>query len=312
MNINLFKLAEKNIKILAIVAIVAGVLSILFSSATFIAPKFKSLAIVYPSNLGEYSEESPIEQMMQWFESREIMDNVIEQNNLAEHYEIKMDDKLSSYYLIEEYKENISIKETKYESAEISVIDTDPETAFNVVNSIISNFNKVIRAVHKKRAAEDLKVAEERFNKVASELDSVSRELKKIRMEYNIIDYAALSKEVTRGYLRTIEGANKSNINIQEIIRLKENIEKKGGDFILYDQRIYALIEDFQIWENKYYESLSNVKREMTYTNIVSEAQIPVKKVYPVRWLIVLVSTFGAVAFAFILLLYFDRIKNSK
>ncbi len=312
MNSGLFTLALKNFKLLLIVGIIAGILSIVFSSATFIPPKFKSSAIVYPSNLGEYSEESPIEQMMQWFESVEIKDMVIEENNLAEHYEIDKEDQLYDYYIHEEYDENISVTETKYESAEINVIDEDPKKAFEIANSMIVAFNKVVKTIHKQRAMEDFIVAEERFNRVSTELDSVLKELNKIRVEYSIIDYATQAKEITRGYLKTIEGANKSNINIKEILRLKENIEKKGGEFILYDQRVYDLLDNYKYWQNEYEKALSNVNREITYTNVVSAPKIPVKKVYPVRWLIVVMSTIGAVLFAYILLLYKDRLKNTK
>jgi len=105
MNTGLFKLVIKNYKLLAIVGVIAIVLSAVFSSPAFIAPKYKSTAIVYPSNLGEYSEESPIEQMMQWFDSRKIKDRVIEENDLAEHYEIDKEGELYSYYMLEEYNE---------------------------------------------------------------------------------------------------------------------------------------------------------------------------------------------------------------
>jgi len=312
MNSNLFSIALKNIKLLIIVGCAAGILSVVFSSATFIPPKYKSSAIIYPSNLGGYSKESPIEQMMQWFDSREIKDLVIDDNKLAEHYEIKEDNKLSDFYLIKEYNANVSIKETKYESAEISVLDTDPETAFKIANSVINNFNKVIRKIHKKRALEDLRTQEQRLKVINAEIDSVSKGLQNLRENYGLIDYATQAKEITRGYLKTIEGANKSNINTKEILKLKENIEKKGGDFIHYNEMLYSLLKEFSKIHNDYNYVLSRYNRVMTYTNIVSQPQIPVKKVYPVRWMIVLLSTFGTVAFAYVLLLFSAQLKSDK
>ncbi len=141
-NNNLFTVLLKNFKSLFIIGALAAILSAVFSSSTFIAPKYKSSAIVYPSNLGEYSEESPIEQMLQWFDSRKVKDLVIEESNLSEHYDLGKDDPLYSYYMMEEYNENISISETKYESAEIVVLDTDPEKAAAVANSIVNCLTK--------------------------------------------------------------------------------------------------------------------------------------------------------------------------
>ncbi|MBX2960785.1 MAG: hypothetical protein KF732_12610 [Flavobacteriales bacterium] len=311
LNSNLLHIALKNKKTLIIVGFTAAVLSVVFSSATFIKPKFQSQAIVYPSNLGEYSEESPIEQMMQWFESRELKENVINENDLAKHYDINVEeDKLGEYYLFLEFDENVKISETKYESAQITVTDTDPEKAFNMVNSVIDNFNKVVREEHRKRALEDFVTVENQFNRVKHDLDSISSDLKKIRKDYNIINYSIQSEEVMKGYLRTFDGASKTSTNYDEIVKLKNNIEEKGGDFITLEQRVYHLLEAYKFWENEYIKADRNVNKIMTYTNLVSKPTISNKKVYPIRWLIVALSTFGSVFFAFIVILFQGRIQK--
>lgn len=311
LNSNLLHIALKNKKTLIIVGFTAAVLSVVFSSATFIKPKFKSQAIVYPSNLGEYSEESPIEQMMQWFESRELKENVINENDLAKHYDINVEeDKLGEYYLFLEFDENVKISETKYESAQITVTDTDPEKAFNMVNSVIDNFNKVVREEHRKRALEDFVTVENQFNRVKHDLDSISSDLKKIRKDYNIINYSIQSEEVMKGYLRTFDGASKTSTNYDEIVKLKNNIEEKGGDFITLEQRVYHLLEAYKFWEDEYIKADRNVNRIMTYTNLVSKPTISNKKVYPIRWLIVALSTFGSVFFAFVVILFQGRIQK--
>ncbi len=234
MNNNLIEIFVKNFKLLAIVGLIAAVLSVVFSGPTFIDPKFQSQAVVYPSNLEEYSEESPIEQMMQWFESRTIKENVIKELGLAEHYDIDTkNDSLGHYWLLLEYGENVSIQETKYESAEITVTDIEPEMAYKIVNGVIDNLNKVIREEHRKRSLEDLKPVEIEFNNVKNELDSIATELKKMRTEYEIINYGSQSENIVKGYLKTFDGANSTSVNMQEILKLKKNIEEKGGDFIV-------------------------------------------------------------------------------
>lgn len=310
MNNNLIEILLKNLKVLAFVGVLAAVLSVVFSSPSFIDPKFQSRAVVYPSNLGEYSEESPIEQMMQWFESRQIKENVIKELGLAEHYEIDTKtDSLGHYYLLLEYDENVSINETKYESAEITVTDTKPEMAYKIVNKIIENLNLVIRAEHRKRSLEELKPVEIEFKNVSMTLDSIGKELKKMRTEYELINYSVQSENISKGYLKTFDGANSTSVNTQEILKLKKNIEEKGGDFIHAEKRFYQLLDSYNYWENEYKKGLRNVNREMTYTNMVTQPFISYKKVYPVRWLIVVVSTFSAVFFAFVVLLFLNRKK---
>lgn len=311
MNEGVIGVALKNIKKLILIGAVAGVLSIVFSSPSFIAPKFQSQAVVYPSNLGEYSDESPIEQMMQWFESRGIKEKVIAENNLAEHYDVDVTtDSLGKYWLLLEYDENVSINETKYESAEITVKDTEPEKAYQIVNSILKHFNQFVRAEHRKRAKEDFITVEKQLNKVKVELDSVNKELTKIRMEHGIINYGAQSHEVTKGFLKTVEGANKSNINQKDVLALKRSLEEKGGEFVHLNRRVDQLIDQYKDWEEEYRTAYKTLTRDMTYTNVVSPPYVSYKKVYPVRWLIVLGVTFSTVLFAFVLMLFFNRAKK--
>ena len=308
-NDNLLSIAIDNFKLLLSVGIIAAILSVVFSSSIFIAPKYKSTAILYPSNLSEYSDESAIEQMMQWFDSEEIKNRVIKENDLYTHYDIDLEDKLSSFYVLKDYNENISVSETKYESAEIEVLDTDPTKAYQIANSIINHFSGVIKEVHQNRAKEDLMIVDKEFEMVKMKLDSVSNKLKSLRTDYNIINYGSQSDHVSKGYLKTFDGANSSSVNIKEIYILKKNLEEKGGEFITLEKRFYHLIDTYNYWEKEYLNARRQLEREITYTNVVSDPQVPVKKVYPVRWIIVLVSTFGATAFAYVLLLFSTKLK---
>ena len=66
------------------VTIVAAALGAIFSGPTFITPRYKSEAILYPSNVSSYSDETFTEQMLQIMESQDIMDSVVEIFNLTE------------------------------------------------------------------------------------------------------------------------------------------------------------------------------------------------------------------------------------
>ena len=64
-SVELINLLAKWKKQLFLVAGASLVLSVIFSSPFFIKPKFKSVAVLYPSNLMAYSTESATEQMLQ-------------------------------------------------------------------------------------------------------------------------------------------------------------------------------------------------------------------------------------------------------
>jgi uncharacterized protein involved in exopolysaccharide biosynthesis len=62
----------------------------------------------------------------------------------------------------------------------------------------------------------------------------------------------------------------------------------------------------------KYAEAKVELNKAIPYKYTVSPAYKPEKKAYPVRWLIVVVSTLSAFLLGYIVLLIIDRIKNSK
>ncbi len=287
LNTYLFEIIIKNIKLFIIVGITAIVAATLFSSPTFISPKYKSTAIVYPSNLVKYSKESPIEQMMQWFESVDIKDKVIADNNLIEHYKIDKEDKLYYYYLLNEYDDNISVSETKYESAEITVKDEDPKVAYKIVNSVIDNFNKVVRKIKLKREVEDFKKLEYRYHRVLAQLDSIG-------VEVQLLDNP--KAKITSG--------------IKNYLRLKEDITKSSNNYILNNDKLTTLLEEYAKINQDYNYTLAIMNNKRTYTNLVVKPYINYKKVYPIRWLIVVSSLFGALFFTFITLLFIKKIKN--
>jgi len=287
LNTYLFEIIIKNIKLFIIVGITAIVAATLFSSPTFISPKYKSTAIVYPSNLVKYSKESPIEQMMQWFESVDIKDKVIADNNLIEHYKIDKEDKLYYYYLLNEYDDNISVSETKYESAEITVKDEDPKVAYKIVNSVIDNFNKVVRKIKLKREVEDFKKLEYRYHRVLAQLDSIG-------VEIQLLDHPEA---------KTID-------NLKNYLKLKSNSVKSTNSYIFDNQKVKIILEEYFKINQDYNYTLAIMNNKRTYTNLVVKPYINYKKVYPIRWLIVVSSLFGALFFTFITLLFIKKIKN--
>ncbi|MGB0369362.1 MAG: hypothetical protein ACPGD8_08135, partial [Flavobacteriales bacterium] len=75
-------------KQLALIAVVALILSAIFSSPIVLAPKYKSFAVLYPANIIPMGTETPTEQLLQVLESDQIRDSVAHRYNLYESYGI--------------------------------------------------------------------------------------------------------------------------------------------------------------------------------------------------------------------------------
>lgn len=314
-NTNMLKLLFKWKVHLAVLVLVGVILAVIFSSPWFITPKYKSEAMVYPSNIQPYSEESESEQMLQFFQSKSIRDAIIEKYDLGERYGIDSSYKYFQSAIEYEYSQNVSISKTPFESIKIEVLDADPMVACNMVEDIIELYNEKVLETHRKKYVEVVKFIEERLEAKKREIDSVESKLYTLRTEYGIIDYPNQSREVARGFLRTVDGDNAAqNINTREVLKLKENIEQMGGIFTLYNDRYFDLIDEYGKIKMDLDEAQMLANREITYASVISEPYPADKKAYPVRWVIVVLAALGAFLVSFIAILVienFDSIKRS-
>jgi len=287
-NISLLKIIIKWKWHLLVICILAGLVAVIFSGPAFIKPKFKSVAIVYPSNIAPYSDESETEQMLQWLNSRDIKDSIIKQFDLARHYQIDSSYKYFYSTMLYKYGKNVKINKTMYESVEIEVMDNDPKVACDMVNAIIHYFNMKVRRIHREKYDEVVAIAGKMLDMTREELDTVNIHMDELRNKYELIDYSNQTREVARGYLRTVDGDNAAqNINTQAVMRLKKAIEEKGGDFIFCNTRVYDLLRLYSVFQEEYDRAVYDATKEFTYANIVSAPVVADKKSYPIRWLVV-------------------------
>ena len=149
---DIFKVVSDNKKPLIIVAVIAAIAAAIFSGPSFIAPKYKSESVLYPSNLTKYNDESPTEQMIQLLQSSDIRDSVIKAFNLYQHYDIdSVKNKAHHTEIFKMYDQNVSINKTEYESVDIVVYDTDPIYAAGIIDSMVSYMNKKARFMQREK-----------------------------------------------------------------------------------------------------------------------------------------------------------------
>ena len=144
---------KKRIHFLVVTA-VAVMAAALFSSEWFIKPKYRSFAVVYPSNITPYSEESASEQMLQLFRAADVRNAVVKKFDLYKHYGIDSSDRASLASMIGNYESNVEVNRTQFESVEITVLDEDPVKASEMVLEIIHQMNMKARALQREKTRE--------------------------------------------------------------------------------------------------------------------------------------------------------------
>jgi uncharacterized protein involved in exopolysaccharide biosynthesis len=88
----------------------------------------------------------------------------------------------------------------------------------------------------------------------------------------------------------------------EEAKELLKALGEQGGEFHALTDLANAYRSLYIDRQNAYEKVLTDVSKELTYTNVVVHPEVPDKKVYPIRWLIVLIATASAVFLAFVLL----------
>jgi capsular polysaccharide biosynthesis protein len=307
-SIELLRLVKRWKKHLLIVGLISLAGSIIFSSPFFIKPKFKSFALIYPSNLIAYSTESATEQMLQLTQSYDIRDRVISTFHLFDHYGIDTVNNHSFHSEVYKmYDENIIIKKTEYESMEITVYDTDPLLASEIADSIIHYFDVKARALQVEKSYEVMIISAEQLTHKKSEMDSMETRLHEYGIKYGLLDYKTQSKEVTRAYMRGLSDNNKRVID--ETKKIIEGLKDKGTEFNSINEHLWRTRGTYNDLKLLYDNAVRDVYKKLTYANVVTRPYPSDKKASPVRWLIVLISVGSSLLLAFMLLLIFDS-KN--
>lgn len=292
-------------KHLLIVGLIALGASVLFSSPFFIPPRYKSFALVYPSNLIAYSKESPTEQMLQIAQSTDIRNEVIAAFDLYKHYGIDtLKNKHFRTEAIKMYEDNVSIKKTEFESMEITVYDTDPAFASQMVDSIIHYFDLKARDLQASKSREVLVITYDQMERKRIEMDSMEAVLKSYRRDYGILDYKSQSEEALRGYFRTLAAGNSRGAS--EAQNMLNALKEKGGEYNATNEHLWRIRGNYNELKIAYENAYRDVYKKLTYANVVTRPQPADKKSYPIRWLIVLVSVGSSLLLAFLYLLIID------
>jgi capsule polysaccharide export protein KpsE/RkpR len=301
-----FDLARRQWRTFAVVAVAAIVLSTILSSPWFITPKYRSMATVYPVNLNPYSTETRTDQLLQLLESNSIRDTLIVRFDLGTVYEADTNARGGYFALYNEFKDRVTISKTRYESVMIEVLDEDPRRARDMVNAMLDQVNLLARRLQREKSYEVLAIAERAMQHERAKLDSVEKRLDDLRQETGLLSYDYQVRELTRGLMGMIQsGAPQSRLD--EVRRMIKDLQDKGGEFHALSELSEMFRANYDRLLGDYERVVNDVTKELTYTNVVVYPEVSDKKVYPIRWLIVVLSTLSALFLCFVLLVWRDQ-----
>ena len=302
----LFELVKEKYRLFVLVAVVAAVIAYVFTLPVFIKPRYRSSATVYPVNLNSYSTETRTDQLLQLLQSNSIRDSLIKQFDLETAYEIDIDLKGGYFALYNEFLERVEISKTKYESVMIEVVDEDPVRARDMVNAMLEEVNSLARRLQREKSQEVLRIAARTVEHERFKLDSVEARLDTLRRTSGLLSYEAQAKELTKGYVRMLT-SGASQAQREQVAGMIKDLESRGGEFRQLTELSNLFRGNYDRALTQYELVVNDVTKELTYTNVIVYPEVSDKKVYPVRWLILLVTIASALLLSLLVVIWQER-----
>ena len=312
-------------KPLFIITIAAFIASIIFSAPFFITPKYKSTVIMFPTSSNsiskallsevtgekqdilQFGEDEQAEQMLQILSSNKIRDRIIEKYNLQEHYEIDPDSKYIKTKLYNTYENNVTFRRTEYMAVKITVLDKDPVVAAAMANDIAELLDSTKNTMQKERAVMAYRIVEAEYLKLKLEVQQMEDSLSKLRM-LGVHDYESQAEMINQQLAIELAKGNRTGVKVLED-KLDE-LAKYGGPYVSIRDALEHEKKQLSEVKSKYEEAKIDAEEVLPQKFIVNSAYEAEKKSYPIRWIIVLVSTFSAFILGVIILAVLDSLSK--
>ncbi|MEI7661087.1 MAG: hypothetical protein WCK34_02760 [Bacteroidota bacterium] len=312
-------------KPLTIVILVALAGSWFFSSPWFITPKFKSTVIMFPASsssisksllneqsikgqdITAFGEDDQAEQLLQILNSNMIRDRVMHKFNLMKHYNIDStsDNKYSK--LFREYDNNITFRRTEFMAVQIAVYDPDPQVAADIANTIASLLDSAKNEMMRQRSVKGFKIVEAEYNTLKAEKDKIVDSLITLgSLGLNEVEYQ--SQVFNQQYAIALMNGNKT---AQAALQKKLDVlGKYGGIYLSLKNSLEYKTEQLTLLETKYKQAKVDAEENLPQKFVVSDAFKAERNSYPIRWLIVMVSTIAALFMAIIIIMVMEKISD--
>ena len=285
-----------------------------------IEEKFESTVTLYPSktssitfnqnitedqSVSKFGEDQEAEQMLQILESSSIRSKIINKYDLMSHYEIDLSSKYVNTNLTKTYLENINFKRNKNGAVLIIVLDRSPDTAALIANDISVLFDSIKNAMIHERALTDFEIKKQKLNKIKAEVQSLRDTMTSLSAMGVVTEDAY--RALTEGYV------NAKDAQMKESFKIKMNMTEKYGSVLKsFEIKAGFLAKRLANMETSYEQAESDANSNLSHKFIVEKAYPAEKKAYPIRWLIVVLSTFSTLLLGITLILIKNRIDQLK
>jgi len=195
-------------------------------------------------------------------------------------------------------------------SIEIKVLDFSPDTAALIANDIASLLDSAKNRMQKEVAIKAYEIVAAEYNGLREYIRTIKDSLE-ILGTLGVHDYKSQSEVLNREHVQAL-----ARNDLRAIATLEKRLEvlaKYGSAQMALSLKLENIYEEvYPIIKRKYEEAKIDATETLPHKFIVNNAYPAEKKSYPVRWLIVVISTLSAFLLCVIAVILSDNIKRIK
>lgn len=284
-----------------------------------------------------FGEEEEAEQLIQILYSDDIQSYIIEKYDLMNHYDIKPNAKFKNTQLAKKFSDNIRFRRTEYSSVEIEVLDTDPVIAAGIANDIAALLDETKNKIQREQATKALTIVETQYQAKREFVNKLNDSLNFFRA-LGIFDYEVQIDHITDVYVQATSGAAESRAKLKVLrdkkvaetdtgivnnearlagyeassSRLQQQLDllgKFGGAYSSVKEQLEQENEELVKLRQRFDRAKVDVDEVLPVKFVVNSAKVAEKKTYPLRSIIVLLSTFGALLMSLLVLIAVENYK---
>lgn len=246
-------------------------------------------------NIDYYGLDEDIDRLLSIANSGEVATRLIDEFDLANHYEIKTTTQKGKYKVIEKFKKLFTAQKNKYDAIEISMEDIDPEQAKNIANRARDLINEIAQRTVKSSQQLQIDKYERNIRTKTEDLDSLTRKIEKVKERYQIFDSSNQGEALTQALA---EASTPSQVRLieEKIAEFAKGVSK----VVVLEQEQREFGRQLSLDKERYKQLLSAKESDYNAVHLIESADTPMIKSRPKRSIIVIAA--GLIAFFFSLL----------
>jgi uncharacterized protein involved in exopolysaccharide biosynthesis len=192
-------------------------------------------------------------------------------------------------------------------AVKISVLDKDPVVAANIANDIAELLDSTKNNMQKERALKAYRIVEAEYFQLKNEIQAMEDSLTALR-KLGVHDYESQAEMINQQLAIELAKGNREGVRVLED-RL-ENLARYGGPYVSIRDQLEHEKKQLSEIKAKYEEAKIDAEEVLPQKFVVEWAYPAEKKSYPIRWIIVLVSTFSALILGILVLAVLDSLSR--